>query len=164
MQGLCPCLVLDLAVFAAVFTNSCKHRIEIGFTYESPLTHNNAFHNIFSPSLLTRLRRPSPLKSFRMTMLTFLMLLEVVIMVTSGRCFYCDSLRDNKRLWEETGLSQEMHCPRNAQLARSCQVVLLGVFGSRLAGVEGKMGLEISARLSHCTSSLSEKASKSLSI
>ena len=85
-------------------------------------------------------------------------------MVTSGRCFYGDSPRDNKRLWEETGLSQEMHCPRNAQHSRSCQEVLLGVFGSRLAGVGGIMGLEISARLGHCTSSLSEKASKNLNI
>lgn len=63
MQGLCPYLVLDLAVFAAVFTNSCKHRIEIGFSYESPLTHNNAFHNIFSQAF-NKVEEAFSLKSF----------------------------------------------------------------------------------------------------
>lgn len=75
----------------------CTHRIETGFSYELSLIYNNAFSSIFSPSLLTKLRRLPPLKFFRVTMITFLIILEVAIMVTSGRHFYCDSLGENTR-------------------------------------------------------------------
>lgn len=97
VQGLCPYLVLDLAVFAVVFTHSWKHRLETSSSYELSLIHNNAFCDIFCPSLLTGLRRPPPLEFFKVTGIPLLTILEVVIMVTSRRHCYCDSLRDSTK-------------------------------------------------------------------
>lgn len=80
-----------------VLTHSYKHRIETGFSYKLSLIHNSAFYNIFSLSFLVRLKRPLPLEVFRVTMMTFLRILEVVVMVSLQRHFYRDSLRDNTR-------------------------------------------------------------------
>lgn len=145
----------------------CTHRIETGFSYELSLIYNNASSNIFSPSLLTKLRRLPPRKCLRVTMITFLIILEVVIMVTSGGHFYCDSLGENTRGSGEKVSSKETQgLMLNIQeLSRSFAMTT----GSRLTGAVGEWagkskGRDISARLSHRSGSRFEKASGNLNI
>lgn len=91
-------------------------------------------------------------------------------MVISGRRFYCDSLRDNTK-----GSGKKLVYPKrhgvhgilhNHELSRGFTRSIgqqAGRGGRRHWAGKGK-GSSILARHSHCTSALSEKASKGLNI
>lgn len=86
-------------------------------------------------------------------------------MVTSGRCFSCDSLRDNTK-----GSGKKLAYPKRHTVQGMINIQELSrsfarsIWQQAGGGVGGGMGVDISARLSHYSSSLSEKASKSLNI
>ena len=93
VQNLCPYLAWDLTVTSVVFS-SCKRQVGRGFPCGLPVMGNNVSHCRCLWGLL-RGCGGLPLQFFLVTMIEFLVILEVIITLTLGSCSSCGSLGRN---------------------------------------------------------------------